>query len=60
MHLKPAPGTTTNDLITWMAREKHGQPPTLIAVTDLLELLLASDNWFDPATVPRRRHLYVR
>lgn len=60
MHLEPVPGTTTNDLITWMTREKHGQPPILIAVTDLLELLLASDHWFDPATIPSRRYLYVR
>ncbi|ORZ23016.1 hypothetical protein BCR42DRAFT_127551 [Absidia repens] len=59
IHLPPGP-ESKNDIISWMMQEKFGQPPILMCVVDLLDILLATDRSYDQELPISERHLYVR
>ncbi|CAO3597334.1 unnamed protein product [Absidia cylindrospora] len=59
IHLPPCP-ESKNDIISWMTLEKFGQPPILVCVMDLLDILLATDRNYDPDLPISERYLYVR
>ncbi|KAI8881251.1 hypothetical protein K501DRAFT_253618 [Backusella circina FSU 941] len=47
IHLKPN-SVKSNHLLSWLEEEKYGQPPSLMIVVDLMDLILDTKNITDP------------